>query len=293
MNTIFIKQVPETVLKGKLLNLNYTNIGNEDYIIEINISNKAIAIINKNLVRLKPSVIKNVEKTSILDNIATRWKVNRFKNVFTKVINKNNLQDYLVIYSNELNKNKAVKEYINVFLENFNINEYVNLSTVKEHTHKYIDEFIAKNNLKDENIKLLFIVNNLDNISLDFIEELNSKYKEVDIFTNSKANKRFINEIKKINDEYGSCISIVNRLNKDMRKYNICIFIDEPRTKYVKYKFNKKTCFIDFTNKENDKFNENYIKLENGIRNNVYFYDKIKELYELYGKITTANAIIN
>lgn len=291
MNTIFIKEVPETVLKGKLLKLNYTNIGSNNYIIEINISNKAITSINRNIIKLKPSVIKNVEKGSIIDNIFTKWKANKFRHAWTKIINKNKLQGYLAIYSNDLNK--EVKEYLKSFLERFSINEYVNTSTVSKNTHKYIDEFAAKNNLNEENIKPLFIVSNLDNISLDLIEYLNSKYKEVDIFTISKANKRFINEIKKINDEYGSCVGILNKTNKDFRKYNVCIFVDEPRTKYIKYKFNKKTCFIDFTNKENDKFNETYIKLEKGIKNGIYFYDKIKELYELYGKITTANAIIN
>ena len=136
-------------------------------------------------------------------------------------------------------------------------------------------------------------MNDSKNLDFELVEKLNSKYKEITIFSHNSVCKSFRNKIKRINDEYGSCIQVLDKKEKDFRKYNVCIFVDLGRTEYRTAKFSKKSCFIDFTNKENDKFNLKYIKLEKKIKEGVYYSNKIKELYEQYGKITVSNSIIN
>jgi len=293
MNAIFIKEVQDSALKGRLVKLIYSDIGNEDYVIEINISNKVINYINENIVNLKETVIKQPKKSSLFNSLYTKYLLSKFKHELKKIIEKNNLIGYSSIYSNSLKKNKNAKEYIEGLFNQFSINEYVIISTVKNNVDKYIHEYILRSNLKLQDICPLIIVKNTENLSYSFIEDLNNKYKNISIYVPEKPCKLFLNKINTINDEFGSCINILNRSEKDFRKYNTCIFIDKPRTEYSRYKFNKTSCFIDFTNKENDKFNDKYIKLEKDLKNNLYNIAKIKELYEAYGKVTVSNAIID
>lgn len=289
MNAIFIKEVADTVLKGKLVKLNHNRISDDEYIIEINISNKITNEIKKNSLKVN-HLSKKIIK--IFDNIFRSILLNKFKNNLNKIIIKNDFTGYSVIYSNDINKNQEVKDFISALLNNFNIKEYIIENTVKQNMNKYIDEYIITNNLKTENIYPLFIAHNFQNIDLKQVEDLNQKYKEINIYVANKVQKQFTDKIKRINDKYGSCISVKKSTEKDFRKYNICIFVDKSRCQCIKYKFNKKTCYIDFTNNENDKFNNKYIKLEREMKKNNYYRNKIKELYELYGKITVASAIM-
>lgn len=292
MNAIFLKEVPDTVLDEKLVSLKQVKISSEDYIIELSISYKVSQSIIKNLLNSKTSVIKNFDKFAWINNVKTKFILNRFKKKLARLIYKNELSGFAVIYANEIKKKSQLKEYLNDLLEKYSILEYINVSTVEKNIDKYIAEYVEKNDLRQENISVLIALNNIENLNINLLESLNEKYKVVNIFSSLKPTKKSLSKIKKINDEYGSCVSVLSKTEKDFRKYDICVFVDKSRAEYTKYKFNKKACFIDFTNKENDKFNEKYLKLENGIKNNIYYEDKVKELYNLYGKITVANAIM-
>lgn len=282
MNAIFLKEVPDTVLKGKLVCLKQISISKEDYIIEISLANKVVQNINRKM-----------KGISWINAIRIKHVANRFNKKIASLIKKNNLTGYSVIYTNEIRKKTNLKEYLDDLLKKYSILEYINVSSVEKNTHKYIEEYTKKNDLKPESINVLVILNDLEKLNIKLLENLNERYKEVNVLTTLKPTKKFLNNIKNINDEYGSCISILSKPEKDLKKYNIYVFVDRPRTEYTKYKFNRKACFIDFTNKENDKFNEKYIKLEKGIKNNIYYADKIKELYSSYGKITISNVIID
>ena len=102
MNAIFIKKVQDSALKGKLVKLIYSDIGNEDYVIEINISNKVINYINENIVNLKETVIKQPKKSSLFNSLYTKYLLSKFKHELKKIIEKNNLIGYSSIYSNSL-----------------------------------------------------------------------------------------------------------------------------------------------------------------------------------------------
>lgn len=294
MNTIFVKEVTSSVMKKNIVKLDLNHVGNDTHIIELNINSKKLAAIS--------SIISDKEVTCVINKSnGIIYKLNelrkkivqiKFNNEIKKIITKNELNGYSVIFSNELRK-KNVKKYIEELLNNFSINEYLCLNSIEQNYLKYINEYILNNNIKKEKIDIVLIAESADSINLDIVETLNSEYKDINIFCLDKIGRGFQNKIKNINDDVGSCIQILNKNNKDFRKHNVCIFIDKPRTTYSNYKFNKKSCYIDFTNKENDKFNKKYLKLQDGIKKNKYYGNKIRELYELYGKITVSNAIID
>jgi len=293
MNAIFLKEVPNSVIKGNFAKLNFTNISEEEYIIEINISSKSINSIKKSNIKLKQSVILEPVRFIWINNLYIKYRTLKLNSTLSKIIKRNNLIGYNVVYSNNIKKDSKIKDFFNSFFNEYNIKEYINISTVKENIDKYIEDYIARNNLKIESIKPLIVVNEIDNIDLDLINMLNNKYKEINIFTSEKTRKCFINKINKINDEYGSCISILDKARKDFKQYNVYIFIDKSKFNYIGYKFNKKACYIDFTNTENDKYNRKYIKKEEEIKKNNYYGTKIKELYEIYGRNTIASIIID
>ncbi len=295
MNTIFIKEVSNTVMNGKNVKLDVSKVGNENYILEMSLNISKINDISKyingikkeNVIHNKPTLI------STISNFKNKHNINKLKKNMEKLIKNNNLIGYSVVFSNTLKKKKDIKDYIKEILQQFSINEYLFFSTVENNLDKYIEEYKLNNNLKNEDITPAILANDVNNINLNIIKDLNNKYKELVIFSLDKVGKKFQNKIKEINDEYGSCIQILNRSTKDFKRYNICIFIDKSRIEYSKFRFSKNTCFVDFTNKENDKFNEKYLKLEKGMQDQIYYISKIKELYELYGKITVSNAIID
>lgn len=294
MNAIFVKEVTSSVIGKNIVKFDTTSIGEGNYILELNINNKKLADIEDCIQRTENFDVIN-KKASIVNKIEGLKKqlvLKKFNSDIKKIIKKNELVGFSVIFSNDLKK-KRVKRYIEEVLNNFSINEYLCLNSMEKNYIKYIDEYILNNNLKKEDINPIIIAESADSVSLDIIESLNNEYKELSIFCIDKIGKGFQNKVKKINDDVGSCIQILNRNNKDFRRYNIYIFLDRSRTEYLKYKFNRKSCYIDFTNKENDKYNEKYLKLENDIKNSRYYGNKIKELYDLYGKITVSNVIID
>lgn len=294
MNTIFVKEVTSSVMGKNIVKLDLNSVGDNTYVLELNINSKKLADIASYIQKTETSNVINNNSNILnkLDWFRKRFVLKKFDKDIKRIIKKNELVGYSVIFSNELKK-KNVKKYIEKLLNNFSINEYLCLNSIESNYSKYIEEYISNISVKKEDIKPIIIAESADNVNFDIIDTLNSEYKELNIFCTDKIGKGFQNKIKKINEDVGSCIQILNRNNKDFRKYNVYMFLDKSRTAYLKYKFNKKSCYIDFTNKENDKFNAKYLKLEEGIKNNKYYSNKIKELYELYGKITVSNAIID
>lgn len=293
MNAIFLKEVSDSILNGKIAKLNYINISDEEHIMEINISSKFIKNIIKKENDINSKSRNKLKKSSWIDTLKDRFVINKFEKILYKIVNKNGIIGYSVIYSNKIKKNKDIKKFLEDSLNKFSINEYINTSMVEKNLYKYIDEYVAKNSLNQNQIKPLIITKDTLNLNFDIVTEMNNKYKDIDLLLIENSSNNIIDKINRINDEYGSCINLLHRSHKDLRKYNVYIFVDKAKSEYVKYKFNKKACFIDFTNKENDRFNTQYITLEKELKNNKYHASKIKELFELYGKVTVANAVIH
>lgn len=294
MNTIFIKEVTSSIMGKNIVKLDLVNIGEDKNILELNINSKKIADISSYIDEINNInvITKHSNLLNKFKNIKKQIDLNKFNRQLKSNIKKHNLDGYLAVFSNELKK-KNIKEYIVNILSDFSINEYLCLNSFNQNYLKYIEEYILNESVKKEKINILLLANNVSSIDFDIINKLNSEYKNICIFSIEKVSKSFQNKITKINEETGSCVQILNKNVKDFRAHNVYIFIDKSRAEYLKYKFNKKGCYIDFTNKENDKFNQKYLMLENEVKNNKYKSSKIKELFELYGKNTVSNNIID
>ena len=248
--------------KGKLDVIKY-NICN--FIVKEDILNNEF---NKNF-----SVIVDRE---FLLNIQNEKKLNEF--FFKKVLkNKlNGILDLNVIFDKEscciFDEHECIKEYIMSFLkfnEYININEVVSKNEMLKNDEKYINDFQNESKIKLENIKILVILNGIEDIYLDKIKEYIYKYKVVDILVMSGINKDKLKilsqSIKEINDEYGSTIDIIKR--KNITEYNV--YIMYSNVKYDQFSLNyilrKKSKYIDMKDEELDKYNLNIIKYSNNI----------------------------
>ena len=294
MCAIFFKEVASSVVCNKLLKLNKKYIGKEEYILEIDINSSKLKKVSRALKNNLTSkdIVKKLTLKDRLNRLREEIVLNKFKHALRTVIKRNNLCNYLSVFSIDLKK-KKVASYVNEILEDLGIKEYTYENTMELNFEKYIEEYMKKNNLEPQKIVPVILVNDINKLNFNIIERLNNKYKELGIFCMGKMTKDFQKRIKNINDETGSCVQILDNKIRDFKLYNVCILIDVSRESVFKYKFNKKTCYIDFVNKENDKYNENYLKLEEYIEKGKYDVASIKELYSEYGKVTLSNVIMD
>lgn len=288
MRSLFVKKVADSVVGQNKIKLDITSIGNEEYILELKISESASKEILKCL-KLNADIkaVKNIKMFA--EKILIEIHIKKLLKQIKKCVTKNKLEGYVVVFSNNLQK--EVKEYFKKILKEFEINEYVLESTVKNNLWKYIEDFKTQNNFKDGDISPLLLLKNANMLEIDMLEAMNLKYKEIAIYA-EKINSKCLKNVKNINEENGSCIEILKKTDRDFRRFNVYIFVDIPKSNYMKYRFNKKACYIDFTSKENDKYNEKYLILNQKLNQGKYYINKIKEMYELYGKITVSNLLI-
>lgn len=287
MNFVFIKEVADTTIDRKDIKFNINNIGNEEYILEIKISNK----ISSEILRYNNLNKENInKKESFVTKVFRRYYIKSFIKNLNKIITVNSLSNSFAIFSNNINV--EVRKYLKDILNEFNINEYLCENTMQSNLWKYIEEYKEKNSFSDCDIIPAVLIENAKNLNFDMLEDMNLKYKEMSIFVRGRLEKSFINKINDINEEYGSCIEIIKKMPKDLKRFNVYIFVDKSKLEYIKYKFNKKACYIDFTNKENDRYNEKYLKLKKDVKNGKYYINKIKEMYELYGKVTVSSVLV-
>lgn len=287
MNFVFIKEVADTTIDRKDIKFNINNIGNEEYILEIKISNK----ISSEILRYNNLNKENInKKESFVTKFLRRYHMKSFTKNLKKIITLNSLSDSFAIFSNNINV--EIRKYLKDILNEFNINEYVCENTMQSNLWKYIEEYKGKNDFSDCDIIPAILIENTEYLDFDMLEDINLKYKEISILVQGRLEKSFVNKINDINEEYGSCIEIVKKMPKDLKRFNVYIFVDKSKLEYVKYKFNKKSCYVDFTNRENDRYNEKYLKLKENIENGKYYINKINEMYELYGKITVSNVLV-
>lgn len=288
MNFVFIKEVADTTIDRKDIKFNINNIGNEEYILEIKISNK----ISSEILRYNNLNKENInKKESFVTKFFRKYHIKSFTKNLKKIIAVNSLSNSFAIFSNNINA--EVRKYLKDILNEFNINEYLCENTMQSNLWKYIEEYKEKNGFSDCDIIPAVLIENTKNLNFDMLEDMNLKYKEMSIFVRGRLEKSFVNKINDINEEYGSCIEIVKKMPKDLKRFNVYIFVDKSKLEYIKYKFNKKACYIDFTNKENDRYNEKYLKLKEDVKNGKYYINKINEMYELYGKVTVSSVLVN
>lgn len=219
-----------------------------------------------------------LNKEYILNQIK-RGKYGIHDNIFKKIINsKFKISEKVnLLFSNDIeeSQNMVIKKYILDLLRLNSItiyNEIYIKNELKINDMKYIEKFIANNKLNIDKIKILLVIDKLENYDSKQVLKYISTFKFVDILRTNNISKFELNTLKnnieKINNEYGTTIDIIKKRN--IQKYNIYLIY----SKLDKYEFlqnyilSSKSLYIDMTNIDYDYLNENniiYKKYENEI----------------------------
>lgn len=254
-------------------------IGNESQknYFEINAYKNVISI----KLKYKYLDLFNSVKFNLFKKIKSYFVISKFENKIKKLIKKDNKEKFVYIFSKILEKDYINKEAILKYIVNSlfkNSYEIKNQNQMQENFEEYIESYLQKNNIKRENVKVLYILDGCNHTIYDNILKNINKYKYIDIsYISNKNNIRYIEFKKKIdniNNELGSAIDFIN-LNYNM-DYNIYLnfsSIDCSKS----YNISNKNLILDWYKEENDIYNTNNIIFEK----NLYKINKIFNILEI------------
>lgn len=135
-----------------------------------------------------------------------------------------------------------------------------------------LEYVIKKLKIKEENIRIGILVNDISTLAIYAIEQLVIKYKNVKIVTNHIHLLKNIED--KISEEYGIFIHIGNNKRKILSKTNIILNLDFPTELINKYHIYNEATIINF--KGNVKIRD---KRFNGLNVNDYEIEWKKNTY--------------
>lgn len=118
---------------------------------------------------------------------------------------------------------------------------------------KYV---IKKLKIKEEEIKIGILVNNISDLAIYTIQKLVTKYKYIKIVTNHI--ERFRNIEEKFSEEQGIFINVGNNKRKILSKTNIILNLDFPTELINRYTINSTATIINFKGNvqiKNKRFN--------------------------------------
>ena len=145
-------------------------------------------------------------------------------------------------------------------------------------------EYVIKRlKIKEEEIKIGILVNDISDLAIYAIEQLVTKYKYVKIVTNHID--RFKNIEEKISEEQGIFINVGNNKRKILSKTNIILNLDFPTELINRYVINNTATIINFKGNvkiKNKRFNGlNINDYEIDWKTNPYLEDfEAKDVYE-------------
>ena len=119
-----------------------------------------------------------------------------------------------------------------------------------------LEYVIKKTNIKEEEIKIGILVNDISDLAIYAIKKLVTKYKYVKIVTNHID--RFKNIEEKISEEQGIFINVGNNKRKILSKTNIILNLDFPTELINRYTINSTATIINFKGNikiKNKRFN--------------------------------------
>ena len=240
-------------------------------------------------------------KTNLLYNVLYFLKIKELSNKLNKVLKKN---DYVIknedtdnnikyVFSLELKKNMKKKDTLKELLEEKELSKFKAPDEYENNIDRYIESYMDKNKLLPSDIKLLIFVDNINELDITRYQFYINKYKLVNFSTCVEANKDTLAKIEKINKEEGTTSHSISINNKNIREYNVNVFVRIEKGKYPKYKCKNNTLQVDTTLIEMDTYNSCYLKLQEYLKKEEVGKEVAKKLLEIYGKVTLSTVIIN
>lgn len=187
-----------------------------------------------NIVKLEnDNIIIPITKTSLEEKIAYKLAI-KTKNILDKT------------NSNKLVLSKKIKQqenYVN-YLYSYNYEIVDGRWLFKMLFFDILEYVVEKLKIKEEDIKIGILVNDISDFAIYAIEKLVVKYKYVKIVTNHI--ERFKNIEEKILEKYGIFISVGNNKRKILSKTNIVFNFDFPTELINRYTINNMATIINF-----------------------------------------------
>lgn len=199
-----------------------------------------------NIVRLEnDNIILPITKTSLEEKTAYKLAI-KTKTILDKTNSKKLVLSKMI---------KEQKNYVN-YLYSYNYEIVDGNWLFQMLLFNVLDYVIKKLKIKEEDIKIGILVNDISDFAIYVIKELVTKYKYVKIVTNHID--RFKNIEDKISEEYGILINVGNNKRKVLSKTNIIFNFDFPTELINKYTIYNTATIINFRGNvkiKNKRFN--------------------------------------
>ena len=172
-----------------------------------------------------------------------------------------------ILYSKKIEEDKKIKQYLEYILslvKNIELAQINIKNEMLEHDEKYIVKYISDVKKDKSKLKILLVLDNINDFNYDKIIEYISEYKfKKKKKTNniSKTDyKKLSNRVDKINNEYGTTIDIIQQRN--ITDYHIYLMYSNINKKDFTSHFilNKDGIYVDMLDVDSDIYNENYQK---------------------------------
>lgn len=234
-------------------------------------ANKKNILYNKNFFKyvVKKDVLNNnfgkkmyiefdvnyLNKMCIKDKFSLKYKF--LKHLIEKDFSKDDTV-YLV-FSNFFDEHTILKDYILKLLKQNSLtiyDEIIKTNEMKNHDMIYVEEYLNKGKIKLNKLRILFVLDNINDYDDSKVIEYISKYKFLDILRCSNISKsdskRLYERIKEINNEYGSTIEIIQKRNISM--YHIyVIFSKISKENFIEnYILKRNSMYIDLKDADED-----------------------------------------
>ena len=203
-----------------------------------------------------------------LENKKNKNQYNLYDKIFKHVVNfKYSINDEVnVIFSNLFDNDSYIKSFILDLLRLNNLtiyNEVLNKNTLKENDHKHIKEYLKTRSKEIDKLKLLMVIDNINDFNKEKFIEYISKYKFVDILKTKNINgydyRKLLNYIQNINQEYGTAVEIKQKRN--LQNYDVLlIYSKKNKVDFCeKYIVSNESLYLDFTDIDSDIYNDWYL----------------------------------
>lgn len=203
-----------------------------------------------------------------LENKKNKNQYNLYDKIFKHVVNfKYSINDEVnVIFSNLFDNDSYIKSFILDLLRLNNLtiyNEVLNKNTLKENDHKHIKEYLKTRSKEIDKLKLLMVIDNINDFNKEKFIEYISKYKFVDILKTNNINRydyrKLLNYIQNINKEYGTAVEIKQKRN--LQNYDVLLIYSKiNKVDFCeKYIVSNESLYLDFTDIDSDIYNDWYL----------------------------------
>ena len=251
MNNIFIDYSKKNNKKIKI----------KDTILKYNVVDDMLdnKLVKNSYITLDKCYMENI-------NIKNRYSI--YDRVFKYIVNsKYSVNDEVnIIFSNSFDNDCNIKSFILDLLRLNSLTIYKEIkikNTLKVNDLKYIDEYIKNNNKKIDKLKLLIVIDSINDFDKEKFKEYISKYKFIDILKTQNINKydykKILVYIQNINKEYGTIVEIKQKRN--LQNYDVLLIYSKMNKAEFceKYIISNDSLYIDMTDIDSDIYNEWYL----------------------------------